>query len=107
MIMNEEKEEFDKNLHFSEYIASFWNHDAVKKIRESRERRKKHAFLSDEKFEESIKNEEFKKNPWLEKVLKIRESNANVRDYSVSSDRKMLKSPTDLSYLASLTEDLE
>lgn len=107
MIINEEKEQFENNIQLSEYIASFWNHEAVKKIRESRERRKKHAFLSDDKFEESVRNKEFKNNPWLEKILKMRGSNANVRGYNVSSDNKALKSPTDLSYLASLTEDLE
>jgi Zn-dependent oligopeptidase len=106
MVAKEERRDYEMFLQFTEYAASFWNYEAVKKIRENRERRKQHAFLSDQEFEKSVKEKEFKNNPWVDRILKMRENNANLRDYSDLKERqRMVKSPTDLSYLASLAEE--
>ena len=57
MILKEHRVAFDRQVSLVEYLASFWNHEAVQKVREMREQRKDHAFKSDEEFEESILNE--------------------------------------------------
>ena len=48
----DEEEEFDRTLSFVEYLASFINFEAVKKTKEQRENRKT---MSDEEFQELIK----------------------------------------------------
>lgn len=109
MIYNDEKEEFEKELRMTEYLASFWNPEAVKKIQENRDSRNQHNFLSDEDFEQSVLNEEFKSNPWIKRLQKIKELDANFDGNDVRTRHKrgarMSKAPTDLSYLASLTEE--
>ncbi len=106
MVSIEEKREYETQLQFTEYMASFWNYEAVKKVREGRDRRKQHAFLSDQDFEESVKQEDFKKNPWIDRLVKMRKSTANLEGYNdLKRKRELIKSPTDLSYLASLTEE--
>ena len=109
MIAIEDKREFERNLQFTEYLASFWNYEAVKKIQEKRDKRGQHNFMSDEEFEKSILNEDFKNNPWIDKLKKIREYDANLEGNDIRTRMKrgarMVKAPTDLSYLASLTEE--
>lgn len=55
------EEEFESNLTFSEYIASFINPEAVSKIKSMRESKKNDRFMSDNEFEEMIKNKDFLK----------------------------------------------
>lgn len=109
MLLKEDRKEFERNLELVEYLASFWNHKAVEQIRENRDSRKKHRFMSDEEFEQSVMDEDFKKNPWIERLRKIRGYNANLEGNDIRTRTKrrakMVKAPTDLSYLASLTEE--
>ena len=108
MLAQDDKAGFDRELQFNEYLASFWNYEAVKSVKEQRSKREQHKFKSDEEFEQSILNEEYKNNPWLDKLKKIKEHNANLDGNDIRTrsrrDARMFKPPTDLSYLASLTK---
>ncbi len=55
------EEDFEFNLSFSEYIASFINPEAVSKIKSMRESKKNDRFMNDNEFEEMIKNKDFLK----------------------------------------------
>jgi hypothetical protein len=108
MIAQEAGNDFDSYVRLAEYLASFWNFEAVKKIQEGRRSREKHAFLADDEFEKSIKDGDFKNNPWIERIRKMREANANLEGNDVTRRSRRsargMKAPTDLSYLASLAE---
>lgn len=108
MIAIEEEKDIDDYIKLAEYLASFWNFKAVQQIREQRESREQHAFMSDDEFEKSIREESYKNNPWLDRLREIREA-ANYNGNDIASRRNRagrdIKPPTDLSYLASLTEE--
>lgn len=74
----DEKEDFESKRDFIEYMASFWNPEAVRKIKEARLSKESHAFADDEEFERQILEREFKNNPYVQAIKKLRQSeNAN------------------------------
>lgn len=70
----DEKEKFEEIRDMLEYLASFWNPEAVKKIKEARASRESHKFATDEEFEKQLMNREFKNNALIEAIQKIRKS---------------------------------
>lgn len=103
MILKEKRIEYDRNLDMVEYLASFWNSEAVNKIRESREANKQHAFKGDAEFEQSIIDGEFKKDELIKAIQRINSSNNNSADNDGQSGyhRKGMKKPTNLQDLLS------
>jgi hypothetical protein len=101
MILKEHKAEFDKQISLIEYLASFWNHEAVQKVREVREQRKEHAFKDDKDFEESILNESYKNNPLVQALKKIKENENEVIE-NPRQDYRKTKTPTNLTELSNL-----
>jgi hypothetical protein len=81
MISKDIEDDLDKNLNFSEYIASFFNPDAVSKIKKAREARKDNRFMSDEDFDNLIKNKDFLK-------VNYKENNTNINDIVTVPERK-------------------
>lgn len=59
MIGKDVEEDFENNLTFSEYIASFFNPEAVSKIKAMRESKKNDRFMDDKEFNDMIKNKDF------------------------------------------------
>jgi hypothetical protein len=90
-----------------EYLASFWNLEAVKKIQEARGNSEMHKFKDNNEFEEHILSGDYKNNPLLEAVRKIKEMEGEKDIKNLESNKKArLKSklPTDLSSIRSTLE---
>jgi hypothetical protein len=77
LMMAEDKEkDFDKNLSYLEYHASFTNYEGVKKAKEFRQEQKEDSIKEAEQFINSVKTNEFKNNPLIDAIKKLRESSA-------------------------------
>lgn len=102
MIYQDRKKELDNNIALADYLASFWNPEAVNKVKDSRERAGLHNFKGDREFEEHILSGEYKENPLLKAIKKIRKMDEKKR--VISSEREdspKSKLPTDLSSIHS------
>lgn len=88
MISQEKKRDFNKELAFTEYLASFWNHKAVKSIQESRETSQRHTFDDDQSFEGKILSGAYKDDPLVKAIQKLKNSeelnNKTVKDKTKS-----------------------
>jgi len=99
----EREEEYKYNLGMSEYLASFWNAEAVKKIRAQRDMEEDERFATDEEFEKQLEDREFLKTDELIQSIKDKYKNTNFE----SNDRrreKVVKSPKDMSGLFRITK---
>jgi hypothetical protein len=108
MINDDKKQEFDRTLSVIEYVASFWNPEAVKKIQESRKANSKHNFKNDKEFEKEIIDGKYKENPLLEHIInsrKIEQERKTKSDLAAKKSSKT-KLPTDLSVIHSTLESL-
>jgi hypothetical protein len=107
MIYQDHKNQLDNQRILVEYLASFWNPEAVKKIQESRNNSSKHKFKENAEFEEHILSGEYKNNPLLDVVKKLKEMDVkkDIKS-SLSNKRGRLKGklPTDLSTIHSTLE---
>lgn len=74
MIANEKEREFEKILSFLEYHAAFTNGEGVAKAREYRESQKEGSIKETEAFIASAKENDFKNNPLIDAIKKIREA---------------------------------
>ena len=100
-IFIDEKEEFESKRDFIEYLASFSNSKAVQEIKRSRESAKNHKFADNEEFERQITSGDYKNNPYIKAITKIRNNqDANNSDLR---ERELLQSgiklPTNLNFL--------
>lgn len=69
-----------------EYLASFWNAEAVQKIVSARKDKEDNRFLSDEDFSEHVR-----KNPWndddIVNAIKNKYKNTNLDDINRAAHR--------------------
>lgn len=82
MIAKDEEESYETKISLVEYLASFWNAEAVQKIRATRDSKDDERFASDEEFEKQILDNSFKDDEFLKSVLdnaKNTNSNDNIR----------------------------
>jgi len=106
MIYQDRKTELDRNIAITEYLASFWNPEAVKKAKEMRDDAGMHSFKSDNEFEEHVVSGDYKNNPLLDAIKKIRDlekkerGGRNVRP----KGSPKTKLPTNLSSIHSTLE---
>lgn len=105
MFFQEEEDEYKKELNLFEYHASFWNAEGVKRIREIRERKENPHI--DKEFEEVVKKGDFKENPLIKALQKMRQD-TNLQDKDIESQRpkktRRMKAPIDLDKLAKTTK---
>ncbi len=100
LIYQDRKYEIDQQTAFTEYLASFWNPEAVKKIQESRASASQHKFKSDQEFEDDILSGKYKENSLLDAIKKIRELEQQNKKQPMSNKHSpKSKLPTDLSSL--------
>jgi len=99
MFALEEQEQMDIHINLADYLASFWNSEAVQNIKAARADRERKNFMDDTEFEKSIKDKDYKENPLIRALQKIRE-NANNQVKEEERKPKMLKTPIDLDVLA-------
>lgn len=99
LIFNDKKIEMDNNIALIEYLASFWNAEAVRKVQESRRSSPEHNFKNNEEFEEFIKAGEYKNNPLVDAIVKLKnmENNQTGNLDAQSNNRDSRRMPTDLS----------
>jgi len=95
--------EFEKDLSLFEYLASFWNADAVTKSRNARLANEDDSGdkVSDEEFSEFINNKEYKNNKYIDiiKDLAKAKQEGKLRYKKKVDDRSSL--PDDLSSISS------
>lgn len=83
LISEDKEKQFEKELALVEYLASFWNHEAVKKIRDAREMEESGRFESPEEFEERVKSGEIIDND-IKDIIKEISKPANYADINAS-----------------------
>lgn len=100
MISKDIEEEFESNLMFSEYIASFFNSEAVTKIRSARDSKKDKRFMDDSEFENMIKNKEFLKTDYIPNNITNKEN--NIADRRSARDTRL---PKEMSGILKINRD--
>lgn len=102
MIYQDRKTFIENQTAITEYLASFWNPEAVKKIQEIRADSQKHKFKNDKEFEDHILSGEYKENSLLDAIKKIKELENDKKIKNVTSKKSpKSKLPTDLSSIKS------
>jgi hypothetical protein len=76
MISNDKEKEQDRILSYLDYHASFLNSEGVKKAKQFREERDEENIKDTNEFIESVKNNEFKNNPLIDAIKKLKESSS-------------------------------
>lgn len=109
MIQEDDQAKYKHNTDLVEYLASFWNAEAVQKIRDSRDILEDERFASDEEFEKQIFDEEFRKNHELVKSLTDLDKNKNTNLQGNNDDRprdaRSVRMPKDMSRLFNIAKD--
>jgi len=107
MLQEDEKNKYEYNLDLAEYLASFWNSEAVQKIRNIRDSKDDDRFASDEEFERQILQEEFRKNDELVKSIRGKYKNTNLQGNTGDKprDARSTRMPKDMSRLFNITKD--
>ena len=91
MLAEDKKKNFEDTLSIVEYHASFWNSEGVKKIKEYRASQTEEAIKEAEDFVENVKKNEFKNNPLIEAIKKLRNASPATEDESVFSSINLNK----------------
>lgn len=89
---------------FAEYVGGFINPDSVRKIQEARRSTENYNFADDKDFEKQVLNKEYQENPYVDAIIKLRQSK-NANNSSIDSGKPMdIKSrvPKDLKFLKDL-----
>ena len=84
MILEDRERRRDETISIVEYLASFWNPEGVKKIRESRESQEFHSFDSDSDFEDMLKSGAYKDN----KIINDLQKNTNLNSNNAGGDHR-------------------
>ncbi len=74
MISEDKESEIESSISLLDYHASFTNYEGVKKAKEYRDSLKETSIQEASEFIESAKTNEFKNNPLIDIVKKMRES---------------------------------
>ena len=82
-----------------EYLASFWNSEAVEKIRMSRDIKNNDRFESDEEFNKKIEDGQIISDEILD-ILRNKYENTNYNTNNSNGDRRRL--PSDISGLSKI-----
>jgi hypothetical protein len=104
MILEDRDRHKNELISVVEYLASFWNPEGVKKIRENRESQEHHSFESDEGFEDMLKSGAYRDNKAINDIQK--NTNLKSNDTGVNHrDKRMLGLPKNIKDIHSLIED--
>jgi hypothetical protein len=99
----EKEDKYEYDLGMSEYLASFWNAEAVQKIRSQREVDNDERFASDEEFSEQIKRKEYLKADELVQSIRDKYKHTNLQGNDRQRERTV-KSPEDMTGLFRITK---
>ena len=107
-MMSEDREfEHKYTLEMVEYLASFWNSEAVQKVKAMRDTKDDNRFASDEEFERQIRSEEFKTNVDLINSIRSADKNTNLSGNNEDRprDARNVRMPKDMSRLFNIAKD--
>jgi len=106
MIIQDEKESFELKRDMTEYLASFWNSDAVQKIKNARKASETHAFASDSEFDRQVVEEDYKNNKYVQALQKINKTKDTNKQSKSGEDimkdilkKRKMRLPTNLASL--------
>ncbi len=104
MISMEKEKEMDRMVNLADYLASFWNSEAVAKIKELREQKSEERFMTDEEFEEMIEKRGFEDSELVKSIIESNSSlHTNYNSKGVGNDiagnryKRMPRNLSDLS----------
>jgi hypothetical protein len=104
MIARDKRLENETQLAFYDYLASFWNAEAVRKAQEIRSKKELHSFKGDEEFEDSIVSGEYRKNELLDAVLKMRKAQGSENFDNKVKEYSKVRIPGDMSSINNMLE---
>jgi hypothetical protein len=104
MLSQDERDQYDYDLSLTEYLASFWNAEAVKQIRDSRESRNDPRFMGDEEFENQILSGAFKDDHIVQSI-KEKYKNTNLSDNERARDGRSVRLPKNLAGLLNIAKE--
>lgn len=104
MVAKDEQDSNDLTIDLIEYLASYWNAEAVQKVKQSRERPEDHGFASDEEFEEQIVSGAFKEDSIVQ-AIRDKYKNTNLESNNMNSNPRTRRLPKDLSSIRDLFGD--
>tara|TARA_A200000159_G_C7334823_1_gene344625 strand:+ start:592 stop:924 length:333 start_codon:yes stop_codon:yes gene_type:complete len=94
-IGEDNKQKYRYDIENLEYLASFWNAEAVKKIRANRDMTEDERFASDEEFSQILENKDFLRTD--EDIRSIIEEAKNTNLLNKEEDRyKVVRPPKDM-----------
>lgn len=100
----EDKEKaYEHETNVIEYLASFWNAEAVQKIRDQRDTAKDERFASDEEFERQIEEKSFIEADKLIRSIRDKSKNTNLQGNDRARGRTV-RPPEDMSGLFRITK---
>lgn len=107
MVADEETDRYEYNLNLAEYLASFWNSEAVQNIRNQRDVEGDERFASDEEFSKQMLDREFVKTDELVQAIRDKYKNTNLDGNNRDEDRgaRNTRAPKDMSRLFKMTGD--
>lgn len=80
MISKDKEQEQDRVLNYLDYHASFINSEGVKKVKKVREDNNEDSIKEENQFIDSVKNNEFKNNPLIDAIKKLKESSSDFKN---------------------------
>ncbi len=105
MIISDRQDKEERDLLMLEYLASFWNHEAVKKIQDNRQKEKEHNFATDDEFEKQLKSQSYKDDDLISTISAIRKNTNLSNTHDGHIDESRFRVPTDLAALKSVIEE--
>jgi hypothetical protein len=108
MIADDREDEHQYTLELVEYLASFWNAEAVQKVKAMRDTIDDERFASDDEFERQIAEGEFKLNSELIDTIKKEYKNTNLSGNNEDRPRgaRNTRLPKDMSRLFKIAKDI-
>lgn len=102
-IGSEKEESFKYNLSIVEYLASFWNAEAVQSIRDKRDISEDERFATDKEFEQQLEDKDFLSADRIVQSIKDKYKHTNLQGNNDERD-SVVRSPKDLSGLFRITK---
>jgi len=100
----EKEDAYNYELGMSEYLASFWNAEAVQKIRSQRDMADDERFASDEEFTEQLERKDYLEADELIKSIRDRYKKDTNLQGNDRERKRVVKSPEDMTGLFRITK---
>ncbi len=94
----DDEKAYKENLDMADYMASFWNAEAVEKVREARDTRDDERFSDDKDFEQQILDKDFLKADDVIRTIQDKYKHTNLEGTNKQRER-VVRVPKDMSGL--------